>query len=175
MYFGEWKSLILRNSLQSIFGQPLPNLSQATWCHYANMFGICFIQLSVPSPYIYIYIYIYICEWTVPGQQYSFSTHEQIFIWKFQWLWDRKCLHLRETRTPNLRIDAECSYHFSYQGQAFAALCFSILVLTVKILLKLIESMKTTSMEDVSTRVLEKIKNTKEGKTEKWSDVSRHI
>ena len=38
-----------------------------------------------------------------------------------------------------------------------------------------IESIKTTSMEDVSTRVLEKIKNTEEGKTEKWSDVSRHI
>ena len=30
-------------------------------------------------------------------------------------------------------------------------------------------------MEDVSTRVLEKIKNILEGKTEKWSDVSRHI
>ena len=26
-------------------------------------------------------------------------------------------------------------------------------------------------MEDVSTRVLEKIKNIQEGKTEKWSDV----
>ena len=30
-----------------------------------------------------------------------------------------------------------------------------------------IESIKTTSMEDVSTRVLEKIKNIQEGKTEK--------
>ena len=30
-----------------------------------------------------------------------------------------------------------------------------------------IESIKTTSMEDVSTRVLEKIKNISEGKTEK--------
>ena len=39
----------------------------------------------------------------------------------------------------------------------------------------LIESIKTTSKEDVSTRVLEKIKNILEGKTEKWSDVSRHI
>ena len=36
-----------------------------------------------------------------------------------------------------------------------------------------IESVKTTSMEDVNTRVLEKIKNILEGKTEKWSDVSR--
>ena len=39
----------------------------------------------------------------------------------------------------------------------------------------LIESIKTTSMEDVSTRVLEKIKNIQEGKTDIWSDVSRHI
>ena len=38
-----------------------------------------------------------------------------------------------------------------------------------------IESIKTMSMEYVSTRVLEKIKNIQEGKTEKWSDVSRHI
>ena len=38
-----------------------------------------------------------------------------------------------------------------------------------------IESIKTTSMEDVSTRVFEKIKNILEGKTKKWSDVSRHI
>ena len=38
-----------------------------------------------------------------------------------------------------------------------------------------IESIKTMSMEYVSTRVLEKIKNIEEGKTEKWSDVSRHI
>ena len=30
-------------------------------------------------------------------------------------------------------------------------------------------------MEDVSTRVLEKIKNILEGETEKWSDVSKHI
>ena len=30
-------------------------------------------------------------------------------------------------------------------------------------------------MEDVCTKVLEKIKNIQEGKIEKWSDVSRHI
>ena len=39
----------------------------------------------------------------------------------------------------------------------------------------LVESVKTTSMEDVSTRVFQKIKNILEGKTEKWFDVSRHI
>ena len=37
------------------------------------------------------------------------------------------------------------------------------------------EGIKTTSMEDISTKVLEKIKNILEAKTEKWSDVSRHI
>ena len=30
-------------------------------------------------------------------------------------------------------------------------------------------------MEDVSTKALEKIKNILEGKTEKWSDLPRHI
>ena len=30
-------------------------------------------------------------------------------------------------------------------------------------------------MEDVNTNVIENIKNIQEGKTEKWSDVSRHI
>ena len=38
-----------------------------------------------------------------------------------------------------------------------------------------IQSIKTTSTEDVNTRVLVKIKNIYKGKTEKWSDVSRHI
>ena len=40
---------------------------------------------------------------------------------------------------------------------------------------RLIESIKTTSMEDVSTIVLNKINNIQEGKTKKWSNVSRHI
>ena len=39
----------------------------------------------------------------------------------------------------------------------------------------IVESIKTTFMEDVSTRVHEKIKNIYDGKTDKWSDVSRHI
>ena len=39
----------------------------------------------------------------------------------------------------------------------------------------LVESIKTTFMEDASTIVLEKIKNISESKTEKWSDVSTHI
>ena len=40
----------------------------------------------------------------VRGQQHSFSTHKRVFSWKFQSFWDRKCLDLRGTRTPNLRL-----------------------------------------------------------------------
>ena len=47
---------------------------------------------------------------TVRGQQHSFSTHERMFLRKCQRFWDRKCLDLRETRTPNHR---ECSNHLS--------------------------------------------------------------
>ena len=54
------------------------------------------------------------------GQQHSFSTHERVFLWKF---WDRKCLDLRGSRTPNLRIHAKCSNLVSYQGQTFAVSC----------------------------------------------------
>ena len=64
---------------------------------------------------------------TVRGQQHSFWTHERVFLWKFQSFWDRKCLDLRGTRTPNLRIHAECSNLLSYQGQTFAVPCCWIL------------------------------------------------
>ena len=57
---------------------------------------------------------------TVHGQQHSFSTNERMFLWKCQSFWDRKCLDLRKTRTPDLWIHAECSNHLSYQGQTFA-------------------------------------------------------
>ena len=57
---------------------------------------------------------------TVRGQQHSFSTHERVFLWKCQSFWDRKCLDLRGTRTPNPRIHAECFSLLSYQGQTFA-------------------------------------------------------
>ena len=57
------------------------------------------------------------------GQQHSFSTHKRMFLWKCQSFWDRKCLDLRGTGIPNLRIHAECSNHLSYQGQTFAVPC----------------------------------------------------
>ena len=41
---------------------------------------------------------------TVRWQQHSFSTHERMFLWNYHSFWDRKCLDLRGTRTPNLRI-----------------------------------------------------------------------
>ena len=68
---------------------------------------------------------------TVRGQQHSFSTHERVFLWKCKSFWDRTCLDLKGTRTPNLRIYAECSNLFSYQGQTFAVPCFLILYLVV--------------------------------------------
>ena len=61
---------------------------------------------------------------TVRGQQHSFSTHERMFLWKCQSFWDRKCLDLWGTRTPNLRIYAEGSNHLSCQGQTFSVPCF---------------------------------------------------
>ena len=70
---------------------------------------------------------------TVRGHQHSFSTHERVFLWKCQRFWDRKCLNLRRTRTPNLRIHAECSNLLSYQGQTFAVPCFLTLALAVDI------------------------------------------
>ena len=60
----------------------------------------------------------------VRGQQHSFSTHERVFLWKCQSFWDRKCLYLRGTRAPNLRIHAKCSNILSFQGQTFAVPCF---------------------------------------------------
>ena len=69
---------------------------------------------------------------TVHRQQHSFSTHERMFLWKRQSLWDRKCLDLRGSQTPNLRIHAECSNHLSYRGQIFAVPCCWILALAVE-------------------------------------------
>ena len=56
---------------------------------------------------------------TVRRQQHSFLTHEWVFLWKCQSFWDRKYLDLRGTRTPNLRIHAECFNLLTYQGQTF--------------------------------------------------------
>ena len=72
---------------------------------------------------------------TARGQQHSFSTHERVFLGKCLSFWDRKCLDLRGTRTPNLRIHAECSNLLSYQGQTFAVPCCWILALTITVLL----------------------------------------
>ena len=56
---------------------------------------------------------------------------ERMFLWKCWSFWDRKCLDLRGTRTPSLRIHAECSNHLSYQGQTFIIPCFWMLALVV--------------------------------------------
>ena len=68
---------------------------------------------------------------TVRRQQHSFLTHEWGFLGRCQSFWDRKYLDLRGTRTPNLRIHAECSNLLSYEGQTFAVPCFWTLALAV--------------------------------------------
>ena len=54
-----------------------------------------------------------------------------VFLGKCQIFLDRKCLDLRGTPTPNLRIHTECSNLLSYQGQTFAIPCCWILALAV--------------------------------------------
>ena len=46
-------------------------------------------------------------------------TNNDVLV-KVSMFWDRKCLDLWGTRTPNLRIHAKCSNHLNYQGQTFA-------------------------------------------------------
>ena len=71
------------------------------------------------------------CMW----KRYSFSTDERMFFWKYRNFRDTRCIDPRETRTPNLRIHAECFIHLSYQGQTFAVTYSRILALAVWLLL----------------------------------------
>ena len=59
----------------------------------------------------------------VRATAFSFDTRTGVLV-KVSKFWDRKCLDLRGTRTPNLRIHAECFSLLSYQGQTFAVQCF---------------------------------------------------
>ena len=61
---------------------------------------------------------------TVQRQHHSFSTHEQIFMWKSRSFWDRKYFDPMGTLTPNLRIHTEYSIHLSYWGRHFLISCF---------------------------------------------------
>ena len=92
-------------------------IQEETWIVYTNT-----------PMYIYIVLKLTFEILIVRRQPHSFATHERMFLWKCRSLWDRKCLDLRGTRTPNLRINAECSKHLIYQGQTFAVHCFWILV-----------------------------------------------
>ena len=64
------------------------------------------------------------CPCVCAGNSIHFRHTTRVFLWKCQSFWDRKCLDLRGTRTPNLRIHDECSNLLSYQGQTFAVPCF---------------------------------------------------
>ena len=57
---------------------------------------------------------------------FLFDTRTDVFLWKCQSFWDRKCLDLRQTLTPNFQIHAQCFNHLSYQGQTFAVPWFWI-------------------------------------------------
>ena len=90
-------------------------------------------------------------EWRLEMKQHSFSKHEHMFLRKCQRFWDRNCLDLRGTRTPNLRIHAECSNHLSYQGQTFAVPCFEHWLwhyryFEVKLTFEILTSHKTTDV-----------------------------
>ena len=92
--------------LYNIYNKLLCTGFYSTYCHMGLLPDIFEVKLTFEML-------------TVLGQQHSFSTHERIFLWKCQSFWDRICLNLRGTRTPNLRTHADCSKHLSYQGQAF--------------------------------------------------------
>ena len=59
------------------------------------------------------------CAWPM-----AFTFDTQMFLWKCQSFWGRKCIDLRRGRTLNIRIHAECSHNLSYQGQTFAVWWF---------------------------------------------------
>ena len=61
---------------------------------------------------------------TVPGQQYSFSTHKKMFLWKCRNFWDRKCLDPNGTLTPQLSDSCQMFWPFRLSGQTFSISCF---------------------------------------------------
>ena len=108
-------------------------IKQCGTCLFANMFPVIHFFICV-CQYIKIFLeFSKVNMWNVKSAQATafISTHERMFLWKCQSFWNRKCLDLRGTRTPHLRINAECSNYLSYQGQKFAVPCFRILDLVV--------------------------------------------
>ena len=79
-----------------------------------------------PYTHTHIYIYVYTCSkvniWNLKcvRQTALFSTHDRMFLRKSQSFRDRKCPDLKGTRTPNLRIHAECSNHLRCKDQKLA-------------------------------------------------------
>ena len=85
---------------------------------------ICCLNKQYTHTLTHTYIYIFEVKLTfemltVGGQHRSFLTRTGVLV-KVSKFWDTKCLDLMGTRTPNLRIDAECSNLLSYHGQTFA-------------------------------------------------------
>ena len=91
-------------------------------CKYATikLFGLEYMQICFWSK---------INIWNVNfarATTFIFGTRTGFLVTVSKFL-RQKSLDLRGTRTPNLRIHAECSNHWSYQGQMFAVPCFLIL------------------------------------------------
>ena len=120
-------------------------------------------QNKTTSKYRYFEVKLTFQILTVRGQQHSFLTHQRVFLWKCQSFWDRKCLDLRGTRTPNLRIHAEWSNLLSYQGQTFAVPCYWTLAVAVQIFWSKVNiwnvncARATTFIFDTRTGVLVKV------------------
>ena len=102
------------------------------WNHIITMYGISSIPIGKGHALCYNFEVKLTFEiLTLRGQQHSFSTREEMFLWKCQSFLCRKYLDLRGTRTPNLRINAECCNHLSYRGKTFSVQCFWTLALAV--------------------------------------------
>ena len=116
--FWDRKCLDLRGTRTPTFGF-IPN-ALTTW---AFALQCCFFITGSGSTNIWE-VKLTFEMLTGRGQQHSFSTQKRMFLWKYRNFLCIKCLDLRETRTSNLRIHAECSNHLSCQGHTFAVPCF---------------------------------------------------
>ena len=81
------------------------------WCHFPHFRLFC-------SQIVICVVKLTFGVLTLREQQHS--THDRMFLWKWQSFWDRKYLDPTWTRTPNRRIHAD----FRYWGQTFALPCF---------------------------------------------------
>ena len=76
-------------------------LAYVCWCSLPNSISICAMK----------YLWSKVNIWNINcarATAFIFDTRTGVPV-KCQSFWDRKCLDMRGTRTPNLRIHAECT------------------------------------------------------------------